>query len=98
MPQVHASSGAGSEARPGAAGIKLSSGQFEAPNTWLPGPALGVFFHLYLYLYLILDIWSRKITGWEVHDRDSGELAALVSERAVWAEGCVTRPLTLHGL
>jgi len=80
------------EARPGAAGIKPSSGQFEAPNTWLPGPALGVFFHL----YLILDIWSRKIAGWEVHDRENGELAALVIERAVWAEGCVTRPLTLH--
>jgi len=51
-----------------------------------------VFFHL----YLILDIWSRKIAGWEVHDRENGELAALVIERAVWAEGCVTRPLTLH--
>jgi putative transposase len=60
--------------------------------TWLPGPALGVFFHL----YLILDIWSRKITGWEVHDRESGDLAALVIEKAVWAEGCVTSPLTLH--
>ncbi len=60
--------------------------------TWLPGPALGMFFHL----YLILDIWSRKITGWEVHDRESGELAALVIEKAVWAEGCATRPLTLH--
>jgi len=60
--------------------------------TWLPGPALGMFF----YRYLILDIWSRKITGWEVYDRENGALAAQVVEKAVWAEGCVTRPLTLH--
>jgi len=60
--------------------------------TWLPGPVPGVFFHL----DLILDIWSRKITGWEVHDCENGELAAQVVEKAVWAEGCVTSPLTLH--
>ena len=60
--------------------------------TGLPGPALGMFFHL----CLILDIWSRKITGWEVYDRENGALAAQVVEKAVWAEGCVTRPLTLH--
>jgi transposase InsO family protein len=27
----------------------------------MPGPIRGVFF----YLYLILDIFSRKIVGWE---------------------------------
>ncbi len=51
---------------------------------------------MFLHLYLILDIWSRKITGWEVLDRESGELAALVIEKVVWADGCVARPLTLH--
>ncbi len=29
----------------------------------MPGPVKGRFF----YLYLILDIYSRKIVGWEVH-------------------------------
>jgi putative transposase len=29
--------------------------------TWMPGPIRGGFF----YLYLILDIYSRKIVGWE---------------------------------
>jgi putative transposase len=29
--------------------------------TWMPGPIRGEFF----YLYLILDIYSRKIVGWE---------------------------------
>jgi transposase InsO family protein len=60
--------------------------------TWLPGPALGLFF----YLYLIEDIFSRKIVGWEVHAHESSEMAAQLLERAVWAEGCLTSPLALH--
>jgi len=60
--------------------------------TWLPGPALGTFF----YLYLIVDIFSRKIVGWEVHEREASEFAASLLERAVWAERCVSRPLVLH--
>ena len=60
--------------------------------TWLPGPARGVFF----YLFLIVDVYSRKIVGWEVHERETGEAAASVLERAVLAEGCVNRPLVLH--
>jgi transposase InsO family protein len=60
--------------------------------TWLPGPVLGLFY----YLYLIEDIFSRKIVGWEVHAREGADLAALLLERAVWAEGCLTSPLALH--
>ncbi|SDE66184.1 Transposase InsO and inactivated derivatives [Belnapia rosea] len=60
--------------------------------TWMPGPIRGGFF----YLYLILDIFSRKIVGWEVHEREAAELASEVVRRAVWAEGCLTRPLVLH--
>lgn len=60
--------------------------------TWLPGPIAGVFF----YLYLIVDIFSRKIVGWEVHDRETADFAAQVLERAVRAERCLTSPLTLH--
>jgi putative transposase len=60
--------------------------------TWLPGPVAGTFF----YLYLIIDIFSRKIVGWEVHDRETAELAAQVLKRAVWAEKCLTSPLVLH--
>ena len=73
-------------------GIKLSGGQFEAPNTWMPGPIIGAFF----CLYLILDIYSRRNVGWEVHERESADLAASLVQRAVWAEGCTTRPLVLH--
>ena len=77
---------------PGLAGIKLSGGQFEAPNTWMPGPVAGMFF----YLYLIVDIFSRKIVGWEVHDREAAELAATLVQKAVWSEACISRPLVLH--
>lgn len=60
--------------------------------TWLAGPVLGRFF----YLYLILDIFSRKIVGWEVHEKELGEYASTLVQRAVVAEGCVGKPLVLH--
>ncbi|MDB4254706.1 IS3 family transposase [bacterium] len=60
--------------------------------TWMPGHVAGMFF----YLYLIVDIYSRKIVGWEVHERESAELAAMLIRKAVLAEGCALRPLVLH--
>jgi len=60
--------------------------------SWLPGPVRGQFF----YLYLIVDLYSRKIVGWEIHEAESAEYAAEVVRRAVLAEHCVGRPLVLH--
>lgn len=40
--------------------------------TYLPTQVKGVF----LYLYLVLDIYSRKIVGWQVYDNESSALAA----------------------
>lgn len=60
--------------------------------TWLPGPVKGLFF----YLYLILDVYSRKIVGWEVYPRERSDHAAELVWRAVMAEGCVNKPLVLH--
>ncbi len=40
--------------------------------TYLKTPVRGVF----AYLYLMLDVWSRKIVGWAVHDEESAECAA----------------------
>ena len=54
--------------------------------TWMPGPVAGMFF----YLYLIVDIFSRKIVGWEVHERESADLAATLIRQAVLAEGGIT--------
>jgi transposase InsO family protein len=58
----------------------------------MPGPVAGMFF----YLYLIVDNFSRKIVGWEVHECESADLAAVLIRQAVLAEGCIARPLVLH--
>ena len=58
----------------------------------MPGPVAGMFF----YLYLIVDIYSRKIVGWEVHDRESSEQASALIRKAVLSEGCIGQPLVLH--
>lgn len=51
----------------------------------------GVFY----YLYLVMDVWSRKIVGWAVHAQESQLLAAVLVERAVQTHGA--RPgLILH--
>jgi putative transposase len=60
--------------------------------TYLPGPVRGMFF----YLYLILDLYSRKIVGWEVYERESAAHAAVLVQRTVLAEGGIGRPLVLH--
>ena len=60
--------------------------------TWLPGPAKGLFY----YLYMILDLYSRKIVGWEVFAGESAAASITLIERTVRAEGLVDRPLVLH--
>lgn len=40
--------------------------------TYLPAGVRGTFW----YLYAILDVWSRKLVGWAVHDVQSDALAA----------------------
>ena len=60
--------------------------------SWLPGPVKG----MYYYLYLILDIYSRFIVGWEIWERESEEHAAELVTRAVLAQKIGTAPLVLH--
>ena len=60
--------------------------------TWLPGPAKG--FHF--YLYLILDVFSRKIVGWEIHDEESAAHAAKLIRRTHLRENITDKPLILH--
>lgn len=62
--------------------------------SWLPGPARGTWF----YLYLMLDIYSRKIVGHEVYESESGELASEFIQKAYWREHLATKdkPLVLH--
>jgi len=60
--------------------------------TWLPAPIRGMFF----YLYMIMDIYSRKVVGWEVHSVESADMAATLIHKAVLSEGCVLNPPVLH--
>ena len=63
--------------------------------TFLPAQIQGRWF----YLYLILDLYSRKIVGFEVHDTDSAEHAAHLARRTALAEGVHAMPArpVLHG-
>ena len=60
--------------------------------TYLPSPVRGKHY----YLYLITDIYSRKSVGWEVHEEESGEKAAVLLQRSVISERCSREPLVLH--
>jgi transposase InsO family protein len=60
--------------------------------TYLKTPVRGLF----LYLYMVVDVWSRKIVAWEVHDRESDEYASRLIEAACWAEGVSRDQLVLH--
>jgi putative transposase len=48
------------------------------------------------YLYMIKDIYSRKAVGWEVHGNETGEQAAALLERSVWAEKYLKKNVVLH--
>ncbi|EJB7648029.1 transposase family protein [Salmonella enterica] len=50
----------------------------------------------HFYLYMIVDIFSRKIIAAEVFNCESGEYAADLLQRAVWNEKCSSRNLVLH--
>ena len=62
--------------------------------TYLNGPIKG----LYYYLYLILDIFTRDIVGWEVWEDESAEHASHLIRRAVMAQNIrnTPGPLILH--
>lgn len=73
----------------------------KAPNevwmwdiTWLPAQVKG----LYFYLYMILDLYSRKIVGWEVWAEESATNASHLVHRTMMSEACFirTKPLVLH--
>jgi putative transposase len=48
------------------------------------------------YLYLIMDIYSRKIIAAEIHEAETGELAKKLVERALLREGYWHNPPVLH--
>lgn len=60
--------------------------------TYLRSPVTGQFY----YLYLFMDVWSRKIVGWAVHEVECGERASDLLKRTLRAEGLQTVKLVLH--
>lgn len=60
--------------------------------TYLRSPIRGVFF----YLYMVVDVWSRKVVAAEVHATESSELAAALVRHACAREEVEPGQLTLH--
>jgi transposase InsO family protein len=60
--------------------------------TYLPTVIRGRF----LRLYLVIDVWSRRIVGWEVHEDESAERAATLIQRICAERGVDPNGLVLH--
>ena len=79
---------------------KPTSYRATAPNqvytwdiTYLSGAIKGIFY----YLYLIIDLFSRDIVGWEVWEEESAEHASELIRQTCIAQGrLTTSPLVLH--
>ena len=78
---------------------KPTSYQATAPNqvwswdiTYLASSIQGRFHRL----YLVMDVYSRKIVGWEVHDNESAEHASTLIQKACLAEATSGKDLVLH--
>ena len=70
-----------------------------APNevwSWDITRLLGPEKWQYFYLYVILDIFSRYVTGWMVADRETAGLAGRLIEEGCLKHGVQPRVLTLH--
>jgi transposase InsO family protein len=57
--------------------------------TYLRGPVLGTFF----FLYMILDVWSRKIVGWQVHEHENADFAS-----ELFCDSCTELNVDAQGL
>ena len=60
--------------------------------TWLPTVVRGQF----LFLYLVMDVWSRRIVGWTVATSESPAIAAELIKRICDDGGIDPRGLVLH--
>jgi putative transposase len=60
--------------------------------TWLATTVRG----LYLHLYLVLDVWSRRIVGWCIAERGSAEIAAELITHACREGKFDPKGLVLH--
>ena len=85
--------------RPGQRRNKPRALSATAPNelfswdiTYLPTLVTGQYF----YLYLFLDLFSRKIVGWQVYESESSELASQVMRDICLRERIAPGQVVLH--
>ena len=60
--------------------------------TLLRSPVVGRFF----YLYMAVDVWSRKIVGYRVYDKECSKLSAEWMHDAIENEGACPSDLVVH--
>lgn len=60
--------------------------------TYLPTRVRGI----YLYLYVFMDVFSRKIVAWQVHTKECQELTSVLFADYVRQSGIPPGQLTLH--
>jgi putative transposase len=60
--------------------------------TYLPTQVMGIYF----YLYLFMDIFSRKIVGWQIYETESSELASEVMRDICERENIAPNQVVLH--
>jgi len=60
--------------------------------TWLPTVVRGLYFRL----YLVMDVWSRRIVGWRLSHRESADTAAELITQACLDGNVDPRGLVLH--
>ena len=60
--------------------------------TWLDAPLKGTYF----YLYMAIDMFSRKVVAWEVYAKEDGTLARDLFAAAMEAEGIRPGTLLVH--
>lgn len=88
----HANRVARKRARPRALCATRSNALYSWDITYLPTRVRGTFF----YLYLVLDLFSRKIVGWQVYEQESSELAAELIGDICRSEHIAPDQLVLH--
>lgn len=60
--------------------------------SYLPTTVLGMYF----YLYLVMDVYSRKIVAWSIHERQCADLGSALIKQACLDEGVDRGQLVLH--
>lgn len=60
--------------------------------TWLESALIGKYF----FLYMIIDMYSRKVVGWSVHTKENGRFARDLFARTLTAEGIGEGQIIIH--